>query len=57
MIKSETDHQFEEAQEVRAGVFRAIARTYQKISVREQLLVGLGAKGIATIMSFIVIIP
>jgi hypothetical protein len=57
MLKSEIDQQFNEAKEIRSGVFRAVARTYQNMTVREQLLVGLAAKGTVTLMSLIVIIP
>jgi hypothetical protein len=35
MLKSEIDQQFTEAKEVRTGVFRAVARTYQNLTVRE----------------------
>ena len=57
MLKSEIDQEFNEAKEIRTGVFRAVARTYQNMTVREQLLVGLAAKGTVTLMSLIVIIP
>ena len=57
MQKSEIDQQFNEAKEIRTGVYRAVARTYQNLTVREQLLVGLAAKGAVTLMSLIVIIP
>ena len=57
MQKSEIDQQFNEAKEIRTGVYRAVARTYQNLTVREQLLVGLAAKAAVTLMSLIVIIP